>query len=399
MNFQDVGYDEAMRRARALVPALRERARGAPRRRARCRGDGWRTSTAPASSASTSRGAGAAWSSTSWRSSTSPPSSAAAAPRPAGTSANLGVHHWMLALYDERAQDEVWGENPDALIASGIAFPQGTRAQGRRRLRRQRLLELLERRRPVGLEHAGGDGPRRRPRRRPPHVPGADSADYEIVDDWNVLGMRSTGSKSVRAKDVFVPEHRALCMYLARGGASFPGARVNRESRSTRCRSRRSARTAWPAPASATRRPRSSSPSRRSSERSTNYTGDAHARLPGRAAPRRRAPARRSMRRACVIRSDCLRGQESRPRGPHADDRGEAPLSSATSPTRCSSAPRRSTPSTRWPAPTASTTAIRSSASSATSTRSARTSASARRARARPWGLVALGGDFASPTL
>src|SRR5213592_130983 len=34
---------------------------------------------------------------------------------------NLGCHHWMLALYDERAQQEVWGANPDALIASGIA--------------------------------------------------------------------------------------------------------------------------------------------------------------------------------------------------------------------------------------------------------------------------------------
>src|SRR2546422_4289525 len=52
-------------------------------------------------------------------------------------------------------------------------------------------------------------------------------SDYEIVDDWHVLGMRSTGSKSVRAVDVFVPEHRALCMYLARGGSEFPGARVN----------------------------------------------------------------------------------------------------------------------------------------------------------------------------
>jgi 3-hydroxy-9,10-secoandrosta-1,3,5(10)-triene-9,17-dione monooxygenase len=52
-------------------------------------------------------------------------------------------------------------------------------------------------------------------------------SDYEIVDDWQTLGMRSTGSKSVRAKDVFVPEHRALSMYLARGGSQFPGARAN----------------------------------------------------------------------------------------------------------------------------------------------------------------------------
>src|SRR2546428_4451161 len=39
--------------------------------------------------------------------------------------------------------------------------------------------------------------------------------------------MRATGSKSVRADEVFVPEHRALCMYLARGGSDFPGASLN----------------------------------------------------------------------------------------------------------------------------------------------------------------------------
>ena len=39
--------------------------------------------------------------------------------------------------------------------------------------------------------------------------------------------MRSTGSMTVTAKDVFVPEHRALCMLDARGGDGFPGARVN----------------------------------------------------------------------------------------------------------------------------------------------------------------------------
>jgi 3-hydroxy-9,10-secoandrosta-1,3,5(10)-triene-9,17-dione monooxygenase len=39
--------------------------------------------------------------------------------------------------------------------------------------------------------------------------------------------MRGTGSKSVRVKALFVPEHRALCMYQCLGGADFPGARVN----------------------------------------------------------------------------------------------------------------------------------------------------------------------------
>jgi len=140
--------------------------------------------------------------------------------------ANLGVHHWMLSLYDERAQEELWGKNPDALIASGIAYPQG---RGRRvdggfvisgfwnfssgvDAADWNMLAVTVRDGDRVVDHRMCLVPR---------------SDYEIVDDWHVLGMRSTGSKSVRAVDIFVPEHRALCMYLARGGSEFPGARVN----------------------------------------------------------------------------------------------------------------------------------------------------------------------------
>src|SRR6059036_1375295 len=140
--------------------------------------------------------------------------------------ANLSVHHWMLALYNERAQEEVWSKNPDALIASGIAYPQG---RGRRvdggfvvsglwnfssgvDASDWNMLTVMVRDGDRGVDHRMCLVPRK---------------EYEIVDDWHVMGMRSTGSKSVRANDVFVPEHRALSMYLARGGSEFPGARVN----------------------------------------------------------------------------------------------------------------------------------------------------------------------------
>src|SRR5262249_21086346 len=114
--FAGVSYDEAIRRARALVPVLRDRGEAAevgremaketlddlhrmglfrfqqPRR--------WGGMEIPFVSlfdipAEVARGCA----STAWN------------------VANLGVHHWMLALYDERAQQEVWGANPDALIA------------------------------------------------------------------------------------------------------------------------------------------------------------------------------------------------------------------------------------------------------------------------------------------
>ncbi|MSQ21191.1 MAG: acyl-CoA dehydrogenase [Betaproteobacteria bacterium] len=140
--------------------------------------------------------------------------------------ANLGVHHWMLALYDERAQEEVWGGNPDALIASGIAFPQGS---GRRidggylingywnfssgvDASTWNMLAVTVRDGDRVIDH------------RMCLVP---AGEYEIVDDWHVLGMKATGSKSVRAKDLFVPDYRALCMYDIRGGANFPGAKIH----------------------------------------------------------------------------------------------------------------------------------------------------------------------------
>jgi len=38
---------------------------------------------------------------------------------------DLLIHHWMLGLWDEAAQRDVWGSDPEALIASGVATAQG----------------------------------------------------------------------------------------------------------------------------------------------------------------------------------------------------------------------------------------------------------------------------------
>jgi 3-hydroxy-9,10-secoandrosta-1,3,5(10)-triene-9,17-dione monooxygenase len=223
--FADVGYEEALRRARALAPTLRERAAGAEAVRQMekstledlhreglfrfhqpKRWGGMELPFAAIFDVPFEIARGCA--STAWN------------------VANLGIHHWMLALYDERAQEEIWGQDPDALIASGIAYPQGS---GRRvdggfvvsgfwnfssgvDPATWNMLAVMIRDGDRVVDHRMCLVPR---------------SDYEIVDDWQTLGMRSTGSTSVRAKDVFVPEHRALSMYLARGGSEFPGARSN----------------------------------------------------------------------------------------------------------------------------------------------------------------------------
>ena len=39
--------------------------------------------------------------------------------------ANVAMHHFMLGLWDRQAQEEIWGANRDALIASSLMFPPG----------------------------------------------------------------------------------------------------------------------------------------------------------------------------------------------------------------------------------------------------------------------------------
>ena len=43
----------------------------------------------------------------------------------AWTMTNLASHHWMVALFPPETQDRIWGEDPDAMIASAFIFPAG----------------------------------------------------------------------------------------------------------------------------------------------------------------------------------------------------------------------------------------------------------------------------------
>jgi 3-hydroxy-9,10-secoandrosta-1,3,5(10)-triene-9,17-dione monooxygenase len=224
-SFADMSYDEALRRARAMVPALRSRANAAEQARRMLK----ETEDDLHRSGLLRFGQPKRWGGMEFDFAACfdiPYEIARGCASTAWNVGNLGIHHWMLALYDERAQQEVWGTNPDACIASGIAFPQGS---GRKvdggfvisgnwnfssgvDVSQWEMLAATIRDGDRVVDH------------RMCLVP---QGDYEVVDDWHVLGVRSTGSKTVRAKDIFVPEYRALCMYDIRGGNGFPGAKTN----------------------------------------------------------------------------------------------------------------------------------------------------------------------------
>jgi len=118
----------------------------------------------------------------------------------------VAVHAWQLALFDPKAQDEVWGEDPTTLISSSYA-PTGSveTADGGYRISGRWSFSS-------GCDHCqwaflGGfvpveNGP---PDMRTFLLP---RSDYTIDDTWHTMALQGTGSKDVVVNDAFVPEHR-----------------------------------------------------------------------------------------------------------------------------------------------------------------------------------------------
>ncbi|MCV7364198.1 acyl-CoA dehydrogenase family protein, partial [Mycolicibacterium neworleansense] len=122
----------------------------------------------------------------------------------------IGVHNWHLALFDQQAQEDVWGEDTSVRISSSYA-PMGA---GVVTETGDGYIVNGAWNWSSGCDHAtwaflGGpvikDG-------RPVDFGSflIPRTDYQIDDVWNVVGLRGTGSNTVVVKDVFVPKHRFL---------------------------------------------------------------------------------------------------------------------------------------------------------------------------------------------
>jgi 3-hydroxy-9,10-secoandrosta-1,3,5(10)-triene-9,17-dione monooxygenase len=139
---------------------------------------------------------------------------------------NLGCHHWILAYYEPETQHEIWDRNPDVLIASSIALAagRGRRTQGGFVVSgkwpfssgvdnsdwNMLAVTIYENDKPVDWRLC--------------LVP---KSDYRIIDTWYAMGMVGTGSKDIEVSEVFVPERRALALPKCRGGLEHPGAALN----------------------------------------------------------------------------------------------------------------------------------------------------------------------------
>jgi 3-hydroxy-9,10-secoandrosta-1,3,5(10)-triene-9,17-dione monooxygenase len=141
--------------------------------------------------------------------------------------ANLASHHWMLAMFEQKAQDLVWGRDPDALIASSFIFPAGRarKVEGGYRLHGSWPFSsgvascewnMLA---SVVSSDDEADGIEYRIFLLP-------KGDYNILDTWNVAGLRGTGSSDVEVRDAFVADHMTVAVGDLAGG-STPGSKVN----------------------------------------------------------------------------------------------------------------------------------------------------------------------------
>jgi len=137
----------------------------------------------------------------------------------------LGVHPWQIALFDDEAQQAVWGSDPDTRVSSSYA-PMGKASLTEGGFQLSGRWSFSS-----GCAHAtwvllGGlvfndEGqvvdfrtflvPRER---------------YEIVDVWNVVGLAGTGSNDIVVEDVFIPETFTLSM-AETGRCKGPGQAVN----------------------------------------------------------------------------------------------------------------------------------------------------------------------------
>lgn len=140
----------------------------------------------------------------------------------------MHAHSWLMGSFPQAAQEETYGAKPDTLISAVIA-PRGKAelAEGGYRLSGfwpfasgcQHAHWLL-----LGAQVFDRDGA---------VVDEADLlvpiADIVIRDDWNVVGLRGTGSCSIIAKDVFVPRHRSLSLPALIDG-NTPGAGLHEGS-------------------------------------------------------------------------------------------------------------------------------------------------------------------------
>lgn len=150
----------------------------------------------------------------------------AASPSAGWVAGVLGVHPWQLALFDDRAQQEMWADDPKRIHSSSYN-PTGkaVRVEGGYRVSGRWSFSS-------GCDHCHGVN-------LGAITEGEDDSvseyrsfllhpdQYLIEDNWDVAGLRGTGSKDIVVESTFVPEYRSQSHLDYATGAALVGWQVN----------------------------------------------------------------------------------------------------------------------------------------------------------------------------
>jgi alkylation response protein AidB-like acyl-CoA dehydrogenase len=143
----------------------------------------------------------------------------------------LSTHSHQLALFSKQAQEDVWGQDPEATISSSIApFGKTTEVDGG-------VMFSGDMSWSSGCDHAqwaimgfirAGAAVDPAPHQHFALIP---RGDYEIIDDWHAMAMKGSGTKTLKVRNVFVPEHRiesakALMTGKSRGYGMYPDSNI-----------------------------------------------------------------------------------------------------------------------------------------------------------------------------
>lgn len=132
------------------------------------------------------------------------------------------LHNWMLALFGEQAQDEVFASGPVlcpaplAPTGRGVPDGDGIRLSGRWSWATGvAAADWIM----VGAICGPDDAPY-------PALVLLPASDIRVEDVWHTAGMRATGSNDVVIEDVFVPSHRLVTVVDIYSGTA-PGAELH----------------------------------------------------------------------------------------------------------------------------------------------------------------------------
>ncbi|MPY68560.1 MAG: hypothetical protein GEU92_00580 [Alphaproteobacteria bacterium] len=134
------------------------------------------------------------------------------------------IHSMMLGMFPAEAQDALWGDNPDATVATSF-LPRKVEIEpgkgGFRVKGRWGFSSGVDHTQAVLLMLTVPDGQSRRA-----GFAFLPKSEYEVEDTWYAAGLAGTGSNDVVVADAFVPEAHFLPAMETRGGPT-PGSAVN----------------------------------------------------------------------------------------------------------------------------------------------------------------------------